>query len=97
MITAAVVTPVPPMFAALMAVANAAMDVTPVTVDAEPPFNEIVSVSVFKTVALATVPVAVGQALAQFVVPTSTQVPAAVSVWNFLKNNLFNDVVATIA
>jgi hypothetical protein len=35
-----------------------------------------------------TVPVTAGQALAQFAVPTSTHVPAAVSVWNFFRYSL---------
>ena len=45
----------------------------------------------------AIVPIAVGQLAAHAAEPTSTQVPAAVFVWNFLRYSLFKFVVETIA
>ena len=77
---------------ALIAVLNADNVVTPVMLVAL-----ITIASPVSNVGLCTLPVAVGQLDAHAVVPTSTHVPAAVSVRYFFKYNFNKVVVATIA
>ena len=82
---------VPPVTAVVTVSTVPAVDPLPVLII---PLKEI---PVLVSVGLETVPVAVGQLAAQVGVPTSTHVPAAVSVRYFFIHNLFNVEVATIA